>query len=130
LARKLGIRPGHRVGIFGAPTSFPALLEPLPAGVSLVRAPRRLCEVTVSFAKSRDDLAARSDLARRVLPADGGLWLAWPKQSSGVLTDLSFLVAQEIGLEAGLVDNKVCAIDTTWSGVRFVVPLAARPGWS
>jgi hypothetical protein len=63
-----------------------------------------------------------------VLPVDGGLWLAWPKHTSGVVTDVSFRVAQNLGLAGGLVDNKVCAIDETWSGVRFVVPLAARAG--
>ncbi|HWF35377.1 MAG TPA: DUF3052 domain-containing protein, partial [Solirubrobacteraceae bacterium] len=57
----------------------------------------------------------------------GGLWIAWPKRSSGVATDLSEGTVREAGLGTGLVDNKVCAIDHTWSGLRFVVRLADRP---
>jgi hypothetical protein len=74
-----------------------------------------------------------SDLKRRFVPLAksldpaGGLWVAWPKQSSGVATDLSFLTVQEVGLEAGLVDNKVAALDETWSSVRFVYRRADRP---
>jgi len=83
----------------------------------------------VSFATYERDLTRRFELARRVLPATGSLWLAWPKHTSGVMTDLSFRVVQHLGLGGGLVDNKVCAIDATWSGVRFVVPLVARNDW-
>ena len=63
---------------------------------------------------------------RRCEPA-GGLWIAWPKRSSGVATDLDENVVREIGLAGGLVDNKVCAIDATWSGLRFVWRLRDRP---
>ena len=63
----------------------------------------------------------------RALEPDGGLWIAWPKKTSGVATDLVFEAVQRIGLDAGLVDNKVCAIDDTWSGLRFVHRLADRP---
>jgi hypothetical protein len=65
-------------------------------------------------------------MARALLP-DGGLWVAWPKKTSCVATDLTFDPVQEVGLDAGLVDNKVCAIDDTWSGLRFVVRLVDRP---
>jgi len=65
-------------------------------------------------------------LAAALQPA-GGLWVAWPKRSSGVATDLDENVIRELGLGAGLVDNKVCAIDATWSGLRFVWRLRDRP---
>ncbi len=64
---------------------------------------------------------------KRALVPDGGLWIAWPKKSSGVVTDLSFAPVQEIGLANGLVDNKVAAIDDTWSGLRFVYRVTDRP---
>jgi hypothetical protein len=60
---------------------------------------------------------------------DSGLWVAWPKKSSGVLTDLDFDFVQHHGLATGLVDNKVCAVDETWSGLRFVVRVADRARW-
>jgi hypothetical protein len=63
------------------------------------------------------------------LPAAGGLRLAWPKKTAGVDTDVTFEVVQSIGLDGDLVDNKVCAVDETWSAVRFVVPIARRGGW-
>jgi hypothetical protein len=65
-------------------------------------------------------------MARALVPS-GGLWVAWPKKKSGVATDLTFEPVQEIGLGCGLVDNKVCAIDDTWSGLRFVARVSDRP---
>ena len=127
LARKLGIKRGQRVGTFA---ELPDLLAPLPDGVTMVRSPRRLCVVTMVFATTLSNLEDRFGRAMRVLPAEGGLWVAWPKKSSGVVTDITFEAAQTLGLAAGLVDNKVCAIDETWSGLRFVVPRATRPDWA
>lgn len=68
------------------------------------------------------------DRLRRLIVVDGGLWLAWPKKSSGVATDLGFDVVQRVGLDTGMVDNKVAAIDATWSSLRFVIRLADRGG--
>lgn len=130
LTRKLGIRQGDRVGTFGAPDSLGELLGPLPSGAALVRSPRTACEVLITFATNATDLDGRLLRAVAVLPADGALWVAWPKQASGVETDLDFAQVQALGLEAGLVDNKVAAIDDTWSGLRFVVRTEDRPGWS
>jgi hypothetical protein len=67
--------------------------------------------------------------ALRVLPADGGLWIAWRKGAARIPDALSENAVREIGLAAGLVDNKVCAIDDTWSGLRFVVRTVARGNW-
>ena len=70
---------------------------------------------------------SRFAAAAERLETNGGLWIAWPKKASGVATDLDENVVRELGLAAGLVDNKVCAIDATWSGLRFVVRLRDRP---
>jgi hypothetical protein len=68
--------------------------------------------------------------ALQLLPAEGGLWVAWPKKSSGVQSGLDFRAVQGLGLEHGLVDNKVCAIDELWSGLRFVVRKEDRSEWA
>lgn len=78
------------------------------------------------FVTRRAEPARRFPVVARALEPDGGLWVAWPKKTSGVATDLAFDVVQRIGLDAGLVDNRVCAIDGTWSGRRFVRRLADR----
>lgn len=127
--RKLGIAPGDRVGTFGAPEVFAELLEPLPEGASLVRSPRATCRVLVVFAASAAELESRFASAVRLMPADGAIWAAWPKQTSGVETDLGFDLVQTHGLEAGLVDTKVAAIDDTWSGLKFVVRVDDREAW-
>jgi hypothetical protein len=82
--------------------------------------------VVLVFAPDRRALAARFGPARRRLTTAGGLWVAWPKKASGVPTDLDDNVVREFGLATGMVDNKVCAIDATWSGQRFVVRLRDR----
>jgi hypothetical protein len=86
-------------------------------------------DVIVVFATHRRDLARRFRSALSALAIDGGLWLAYPKQTSVIATDLTFASVQQLGLGAGLVDNKSCAIDGTWTALRFVVPLAKRQTW-
>jgi hypothetical protein len=85
-------------------------------------------DVILAFVRSRSELERGLEAWQAALDPAGGLWIAWPKRSSGVATDLSDGVVREAGLAGGLVDNKVCAIDATWSGLRFVVRLADRPG--
>jgi hypothetical protein len=127
LPTKLGIRPGSRVLVTGAPESFVEdTLGPMP-GVELHRrAGRSPYDVVLAFAPDHRTLAARFGPARQRLTTAGGLWVAWPKRSSGLATDLDENVVREFGLATGLVDNKVCAIDATWSGLRFVVRLRDR----
>jgi len=125
LARKLGIGAGTTVALLDAPAGFPTTLEP-PEGVRLRLRLSGHPEVIVYFTKTRAALTRRLPALHRALPPDGGLWIAWPKRSSGVQTDLSDNVLRELILPTGLVDNKVCAIDDTWSGLRFVVRLADR----
>ena len=125
LARKLGIKPGARLALIGAPDRFG--IEDLPDGVSVSSRLRGARDVIVSFHIQRTELTRRFPSLRRALDYDGGLWIAWPKRSAGVPTDLTERIVRELGLEAGLVDNKVCAIDETWSALRFVYRLADRP---
>jgi hypothetical protein len=126
LAKKLGIAEDARVAIVGAPEGFRALLEPLPSGVQIRSRARGPLDVLVFFTTRAAELERRFERLAAALDPAGGLWIAWPKRSSGVETDLDENVAREIGLAAGLVDNKVCAIDETWSGLRFVIRLRDR----
>jgi hypothetical protein len=126
LVRKLGINPGATAALIRAPEGFDAVLGELPDGVTIRRRLLAPCDVIVSFHIDRAELGRRLPALRGALAQDGGLWLAWPKRSSGVATDLSDGSVRELGLAAGLVDNKVCAIDETWSGLRFVYRLANR----
>jgi hypothetical protein len=114
------------VALSGAPPGIEDLLGELPAGSRLSRRLGRDLDVIVLFADRRADLERRLPRARAAMREDGGLWVAWPKRASGVATDLTEDVVREAGLAAGLVDNKVCAIDATWSGLRLVVRLRDR----
>ena len=127
LPRKLGIREGSRLLLVDPPADFAATLGDLPPSVELVEAGAGAVDVAILFALGAATVRARfADLAASLEPA-GGLWIAWPKRSSGVATELDENVVREIGLADGLVDNKVCAIDATWSGLRFVWRLRDRP---
>ena len=127
LVNKLGIKAGSRLLLVNQPEGFKKTLEPLPEEVTLV-APsgREKLDVVLLFVLEQKELQKRfARLAPRLQPA-GGLWVCWPKKASGVETDLSEDVVRRVGLEAGLVDNKVCAVDQTWSGLRFVIRLIER----
>jgi hypothetical protein len=127
LVRKLGIKEGHRVAFPGAPEGFAKLLGGLPEDVTVRSRAAGPLDVIVFFTKRRAELERRIPALRRALDPAGGLWIAWPKASSGVETDLRFLDVQAIGLANRLVDNKTCAIDETWSGARMVIRLRDRP---
>jgi hypothetical protein len=127
LAKKLGIREGSRLAGLAAPENFAALLHPLPDGVALRDRLRGPLDVIVFFTERRAELARRLPALTKALDPAGGLWIAWPKRSSGVPTDMTEDVVREIALPTGLVDNKVCAIDATWSGLRLVIRLENRP---
>ena len=129
LAKKLGIKPGHRVALVRAPEDFESSLEPVPDDVALRRQARGKLDVIVFFVDRESELRRRFPRLAHRLVSNGGFWVGWPKKSSGVPTDLAFDVVQRIGLDEGLVDNKVCAIDDTWSGLRFVVRVEDRVNW-
>jgi hypothetical protein len=127
LPQKLGIGAGDRVALVRAPDGFAATLGPLPDGVRLRSRLGGSQEVVLFFATRRAELERRFPSMARALEPAGGLWIAWPKRTANVATDLSENVVREIGLSNGLVDNKVCAVDDVWSGLRFVYRVADRP---
>ena len=127
LPRKLGIKPGHRGLALGAPEGFAdGTLGELPDGVALRTTARGTADVIVSFHDRRAELARRMPRLRELMEPAAGLWIAWPKRSSGVGTDLTEDLVRELALANRLVDNKVCAIDETWSGLRLVIRLRDR----
>jgi hypothetical protein len=129
LPQKLGLKPGARLGLVKPPADFTRTLGALPAGVAPrpVTAGNQTFDVIVCFAPTMAEVGRRiPELKRRLDPA-GGLWIAWPKRASGVPTDVGENDLRARGLAAGLVDNKVCAIDHVWSGLRFVYRVADRP---
>ena len=132
MPQKLGIKAGARLGLVRAPGGFERTLGELPIGVvtqeiSAGRAKAAELDVIVCFATTLKEVARDLPALRRRLHPAGGLWMAWPKKASGIATDVGENAIRQIGLGAGLVDNKVCAIDEVWSGLRFVVRLADRP---
>jgi len=124
LIRKLGIRPESRILFVSAPKNFGALLGALPKTAVVAR--EGLLDFAVLFVKARSELAQEFATLRDRLESNGMLWVAWPKKTSGVVTDLTEAVVRNFGLESGLVDVKVCAIDNTWSGLKFVRRLKVR----
>ena len=122
LPRKLGITPGARVAVLAAPAGFVGQFDEASVSTRL----RGSFDVVIQFARSRAMLERRIDVLVAALEPRGGLWIAWPKRSSGVPSDLDDRTVRELGLGTGLVDNKVCAIDETWSGLRFVNRRGAR----
>ncbi|MGH9314704.1 MAG: hypothetical protein ACRD1S_16090 [Vicinamibacterales bacterium] len=118
LPQKLGIKPASTAGLVGAPDDFQKTLGALPAGAKLVRAPKDPVDLIVWFTTTRQGLAGNLGRIAKLAGA-GGLWIAWPKKASGVPSDLTEDVLREVILPTGLVDVKVCAIDQTWSGLKF-----------
>jgi hypothetical protein len=124
LVKKLGIKPGARLSFVGAPPNFRALLGGLPKGSSIEK--DGTIDFAIAFVKSKAQLTKEFVPLRDRLESNGMLWVAWPKRTSGVVSDLAEDVVREFGLGAGLVDVKVCAIDDTWSGLKFVRRLKDR----
>ena len=120
LAKKLGIKEGHRVALLGAPEGFATELEGLPDNVKVGIAARGTNDVIVSFHEWRADLDKKVPGLLKALDVNGGLWIAWPKKASKVPTDITEDTVREVALPLGLVDNKVCAITDVWSGLRVV----------
>lgn len=120
LPKKLGIVEDTRLALLAAPKHLPGLLGPLPEGVQLRHASRGKNDVLLLFCRDLATLEKRLGPATRAMADGASLWIAWPKKSSALATkDLSGDVVRASGLETGLVDTKVCAIDEDWSGLRF-----------
>jgi hypothetical protein len=117
LAQKLGIKEGTTLVLLDEPLGTVA---PLPTGVTVKRQVRGSADVAVAFFTDRAALERRVGALSKMIFPDGGLWVAWPKRSSGLATTVDEHVVRAVALPLGLVDNKVCAIDATWSGLRLV----------
>ena len=124
MLQKLGVRDGFTLTLVGAPAE---VIDDLPASVTVRRQARGSSDVVVAFFTRRQDLERRMEALSRVIYPNGGLWIAWPKKSSGVETTVNEDVVRAAALPLGLVDNKVCAIDETWSGLRVVWRRERRP---
>jgi len=118
LVTKLGIKPDSRIQFFDPPDDFGETLGALPDG--LMHVSRGALDFAIVFVRRRIDLEKRFSSVRDRLEPSGMVWVGWPKKSARATTDLTENVVREIGLDAGLVDVKVCAIDDTWSGLKFV----------
>src|SRR6266702_5375902 len=123
LPKKLGIKPGHRVAVLHAPEGFRAILEPLPEDVEFFDALDAVdaLDVVLWFGTERAALERIVKDVRGVLEQNGGLWIGWPKRASGIPTEVTEDIVRDVALPTGLVDNKICAIDADWSGIRLVV---------
>ncbi len=125
LARRLGVQPGARLAVIAAPDPFRAELT-LPDGVDLRTSARGRVDVLMFFATRHAELARRFPTLARAVAGDGGLWIAWPKRTAGIASDLSEARVREAGRAAGLVDVRTAAIDDAWSGLRFEHRSGAR----
>lgn len=119
LPKKLGIKPGSTVILLNAPKDFEEKLGDGAADVTFLRRAGREGHRVMLFVTSQADLAKRLDAAEKAMAEGGGLWVAWPKKTSGVSSDLTENHIRELGLRSGLIDYKVCAIDAIWSGLCF-----------
>jgi len=119
LPKKLGCKPGMRVGLVRAPKGFKDTLGDLPEGARIINRLSGELGVIVLFCRALTELRADWKAAVAGLADHGSLWVAWPKKASGMLTDLDSGIVRAFGLDQGLVDTKVCAIDDVWSGLRF-----------
>jgi hypothetical protein len=126
LPKKLGIKPQFRVALFDAPTDVRAELHDALADCEIMRDSRGPLDFAMVFTKSQSVLKKEfSHVVKSLAPA-GMLWISWPKKTSGVASDLDENVVRKIGLAAGLVDVKVCAVTDVWSGLKFVRRLKDR----
>ena len=126
LPKKLGIKENQRIALLNAPKDFLPELGDLPEGTSIVKRVTAPLDLVLLFVDRERVLEKQfAQLAKKLSP-NGMIWIAWPKKSSGVLTDLIFDRVQGIGLSSGLVDVKICAINETWSGLKFVIRLRDR----
>ncbi len=124
LVKKLGLKAGARMQLVSAPSDFGDTIGAMPEGVK--PATRGTLDFAMLFVRSAAELKRKFPVLRDRLESNGALWVSWPKKASRVETDLTEGIVRTIGLEAGLVDVKVCAVDETWSGLKFVRRLRDR----
>ncbi|MFZ1917349.1 MAG: DUF3052 family protein [Terriglobales bacterium] len=127
LTKKLGIKDGFRIALLHVPDDVTAELRAALDKCQIVKPARASLDFVFLFAKARAELERQVMTAARALAPTGMLWIAWPKKSSGLSSDLDENIVRGTGLGAGLVDIKVCAVTDVWSGLKFVIPVKDRP---
>jgi hypothetical protein len=126
LPRKLGIKENQRIALVQPPKNFLDQLGELPENSAIVKRLTKPLDLVLTFVTREKNLAKEFPELAAKLSMNGMIWVAWPKKSSGVETDLTFAHVQRIGLHCGLVDVKICAVDDVWSGLKFVYRLKDR----
>jgi hypothetical protein len=126
LVKKLGIKDNFRIALINAPKNFANTLGPIPSSVKMNARLSGDLDLILFFVDKEKTLAREFAKLAAKLSTNGMIWIAWPKKSSGVATDLSFGPVQRIGLDSGLVDVNICAVDEVWSGLKFVYRLKDR----
>ena len=126
LPKKLGIKDGFRLCFVAAPSDVLSELKKAIAGCEAVSNGKAPIDFAMVFTKSKTELTQEFRRVSKSLAPAGMLWVSWPKKSSGVATDLDENIVRDIGLAAGLVDVKVCAVTEVWSGLKFVRRLKDR----
>jgi hypothetical protein len=124
LPRKLGIGEDDEVAVVGATDGFTDRLTAALGDEAVIHTDlgdADLFDVIIAFVTWRAELEDQLDRLRAKMAPACGLWVCWPKRASKVPTDMSDNVIREVALPTGLVDNKVCAIDQTWSALRLVI---------
>ena len=126
VVQKLGIKPGFRIFVDGAPASYDEVVGPLPADTTIAPRLKATLDMVHLFAMQAASLRKKLPACREAIAPDGMVWVSWPKKSSRVATDVTENVVRDTALSLGLVDVKVCAIDDTWSGLKLVIPRDQR----
>jgi hypothetical protein len=128
LSQKLGLKPGFRIFVDSAPADYRDIVGEWPEGATIVKRLSAPLDVVHLFAPEAKGLATKLTRYRDAIVPDGMIWVSWPKKASGVVTDLSDVAVRDLALPLGLVDIKVCAVDETWSGLKFVIQKSRRDG--
>lgn len=126
LPKKLGIKDGFHIQFVNAPPDVLRELKAALGGCKIMSDKKAPIDFAMVFTKSKAELAREFQRIGKILAPAGMLWISWPKKSSGVATDVNENLVRDIGLAAGLVDVKVCAVTDVWSGLKFVRRLKDR----
>jgi hypothetical protein len=126
LVQKLGIKPGFCIFVDGLGAPYRDIVGELPDGVTIAKTVKAPLDMVHLFAAEAKGLAAKLRSARKAIAPDGMIWASWPKQASGVPTDVTEALVRETALANGLVDIKICAVNDVWSGLKLVIPVKDR----
>jgi hypothetical protein len=126
LAKKLGIKEGFKISVINEPKGYLDLFSDLPINLDWVKDQKIKKDLVHYFTDSTAKLIEDIAQLRNEIEQNGIIWVSWPKKASKLNTDLNGNIVREIGLQNGLVDIKVCAVDETWSGLKFVIPVKDR----